>query len=96
MAIIETAASPSLESQNRNRIEVGFEDSPEAASVVLKYSTWNENLGWCCQKTIRIQEDLVDDLHRALTAARLRINRKRADKGKQGAATAVVQFPSLS
>ncbi|MET0647991.1 MAG: hypothetical protein ABW208_15345, partial [Pyrinomonadaceae bacterium] len=64
--------------------------------VALKYMTWTEGLGWCCQKTIRVGADQLDELHRALTAARHRNRRQRAEAGDPAAPAQVIQFPSIS
>ena len=78
------------------QVEVVFEPTEGGERVALRYSTWTEGLGWCCQKTIRLEEDQLDDLHRALTVARHRRNRRRADSGETHAPAQVIQLPSLS
>jgi hypothetical protein len=78
------------------KVEVVFEPTDGEERVALRYSTWTEGLGWCCQKTIRLEADQLDDLHRALTVARHRRNRRRADAGESPAPAQVIQLPSLS
>jgi hypothetical protein len=78
------------------QVEVVFEPTPEGERVALRYSTWTEGLGWCCQKTIRLEAEQLDDLHRALTVARHRRNRRRADAGESHAPAQVIRLPSLS
>lgn len=78
------------------QVEVVFEPTEGGERVALRYSTWTEGLGWCCQKTIRLEEDQLDDLHRALMVARHRRNRRRADSGETHAPAQVIQLPSLS
>ncbi|HEX8097056.1 MAG TPA: hypothetical protein VF507_03430 [Pyrinomonadaceae bacterium] len=68
----------------------------DADDVVLRYSTWTEGLGWCAQKTIRLDGEQLDDLHRALTVARHRISRRRAEAGAVTEAARVIQLPSLA
>lgn len=76
------------------KVEVVFE--PDEERVALRYSTWTEGLGWCCQKTIRVEAEQLDELHRALTVARHRLNRRRAEAGETPKPAQVIQLPSLS
>ena len=78
------------------RIEVYLESQDGAAQVVLRYATWTEGLGWCSQKTIRLDGDQLDDLHRALTVARHRINVQRAEKGQAVEPAQVIRLPTLA
>lgn len=78
------------------QVEVVFEPTESGERVALRYSTWTEGLGWCCQKTIRIEADQLDELHRALTVARHRRNRRRAEAGEASMPAQVIQLPSLS
>ncbi|QQS41484.1 MAG: hypothetical protein IPM63_00605 [Acidobacteriota bacterium] len=70
------------------------EVSVEEGGAVIRLSTWVEGLGWSCQKTLRIDEGLVDDLQRALTAARKRIYSTKS-LADQGSGT-VISFPKIS
>jgi hypothetical protein len=45
--------------------------------VEIKLSTWTDGLGWCEQKTIRVPNSMLDDLHHLLSAAR--VSRDRVD-----------------
>jgi hypothetical protein len=76
------------------KVEVVFEEG--AGRVALRYSTYTEGLGWCCQKTIRVDAEQLDELHRALTVARHRIGRRRAENGETPRPAQVIQMPSLS
>lgn len=85
-----------LESSSEDqRIEVGIGSSGPADEVMLRYSTWTDGLGWCGQKTIRLDADRLDELHRALTVARYRINRNRAEAGDPRETCKVIQLPIL-
>ena len=75
------------------RVELVFEDGERLA---LRYSTWTEGLGWCCQKTIRLDAEQLEDLHRAVTVARHRLARKTADAGGADKPAQVIKLPSLS
>lgn len=78
------------------RVEVLFEQHDGAERVALRYSTWTEGLGWCSQKTIRLDGDQLDDLQHALTVARHRVNRKRAEAGEIVEPAKVIQLPRLA
>ncbi len=92
----QSAAVQILDSpRDDERVELLMEEESGAHHVVLKYSTWVEGLGWCGQKTIRLDSSHLDDLHRALTVARHRINRKRAAAGEVSEPARVIQLPTL-
>jgi hypothetical protein len=79
------------------RVELLLEEAEGASEqVILRYSTWVEGLGWCGQKTIRLDGAHLDDLHRALTVARHRINRKRAENGQAINPAAVIRLPTVA
>ena len=79
------------------RIEVYLEQTPEGTErVVLRSSTWTDGLGWCSQKTIRLDTEQLDDLHRALTVARHRVNLARAERGQTIESAQVIQLPALA
>jgi hypothetical protein len=78
------------------RIEVVIENQAGAERVVLRHSTWTEGLGWCSQKTIRLDSHQIDDLHRALTVARHRLNRQRAESGHFKESAQVIHLPTLA
>jgi hypothetical protein len=78
------------------KIDVAYERLGDAEVVALRYMTWTDGLGWCCQKTIRVQQDELDELHRALTVARHRARRKAADAGAPQTSAQVIQLPSLA
>ena len=78
------------------RIEVVIEQHEGTDRIALRHSTWTEGLGWCSQKTIRLDSEQLDDLHRALTVARHRINRQRAEAGQFQESGQVIQLPTLA
>lgn len=75
-----------------------LEISIETNEVVLKLSTWTENLGWTCQKTMRIEEEMIDDLHRVISAARYKINRRNVDTNEKNEKVSgkVIGFPKAA
>ncbi len=74
------------------RIDVTVENS-EAA---IQLSSWVDELGWCAQKTMHLDLNALDDLHRLVTAARLRIRRTAAEHGKMTEQGNVLEFPTFS
>lgn len=78
------------------RVEVLLEEADGSERVILHYSTWVEGLGWCGQKTIRLNAAHLDDLHRALTVARHRIRRKQAEAGQLSQTATVIQLPTVA
>ncbi|HEY0003317.1 MAG TPA: hypothetical protein VGB17_00805 [Pyrinomonadaceae bacterium] len=81
---------------SNQQVEVSIEAQGEAERVVLRYLTWTEGLGWCCQKTMRLEGEQVDELHRALTVARHRLNRRRAETGEFQESAKVIQLPTIA
>lgn len=67
----------------------------ENDEAVVKFSTWNEDLGWCCQKTMRLEAEMLDDLHRAITAARYRLNAAKTNAA-HNASSKIIEFPSVA
>jgi hypothetical protein len=73
---------------NDKKIEVSLENN----EAVLKLSTWSEDLGWCCQKTMRLETEMLDDLQHVIAAARYKLNQQKADKN-EFTARKVLEFP---
>ena len=82
--------------KGEQRIELVVEQHEAEDRVAIRYSTWTEGLGWCTQKTIRLDADQLDELHRAVTVARHRINRNRAEAGRPVSTAQVIRFPTLA
>ncbi len=91
-AAIQILQSP----RDDQRVEVYLEQHDGAERVMLRCSTWTEGLGWCSQKTIQLDGDQLDDLHRALTVARHRINLQRVESGQGIESAQVIQLPTLA
>ena len=72
-------------------MEVLIEDD----AAVLRLSTWTENLGWNCQKTMRVDAAMLDDLHRAISAARYKLNRQKTENG-ESVSKNVIEFPAFA
>jgi hypothetical protein len=90
------ASRAPYDARDDRTIEVAFERRDGGEVVALRYMTWTDGLGWCCQKTIRVEEDQLDELHRALTVARHRARRRAAESGGAPTTAQVIQLPSLA
>ena len=90
------AGRPLEAAGTQQKVEVTYEQHEGRECVVLRYLTWTEGLGWACQKTIRVGGEQLDEFHRAITVARHRHKRQRAEAGEPAAHAQVIQFPSLS
>jgi predicted DCC family thiol-disulfide oxidoreductase YuxK len=64
--------------------------------TVIKLSTWTEDLGWLCQKTLSLDAEMLDDLHRVIATARYKINKRRAEQGELNKSSKVLEFPNFS
>ena len=64
-------------------------------TAFLQLSTWAEGLGWCTQKTMQLDADLLDEVHRVITAARLKMKRTTADSGVEHEPARVLEFPKF-
>lgn len=63
--------------------------SIQGGEAVVCLSTWTDGLGWCTQKTMAIDAEMLDDLHRVIAAARIRL---RTDA--PAANSRVISFPA--
>lgn len=70
-----------------------IEVSLEADKAVIKLSNWVENLGWCGQKTLAVEVEMLEDLHRAISSARYKLNQNKADNGETTEISKIIQFP---
>ena len=92
-ALVNEIPSGELDS----RVEVIVEHEAGGHRVMLRSSTWTDGLGWCAQKTISVDASQLDELHHAITVARHRINRQRADENASPREPArVIHLPSLA
>lgn len=79
------------------QIEVVIEEREGLDRVAIRLSIWTEGLGWCCQKTIPLDGEQLDDLHHAISVARHRLNRQRVVNGQyKQAAPKVIQLPTIA
>ena len=74
------------------RLDVGFENG----ETVIQMSTFVDGLGWSIQKTIKLDETMLDDLHRVVTAARLKIKRDNSDESRSAEPSRILEFPAFA
>lgn len=86
-------SQPSVSADNERKIEAVISEDD---TVMLKLSTWTENLGWTCQKTIEVNPEMLDDLHHTIAALRHRVNRRKAGQGNAPTDSTVIEFPSFA
>ena len=79
---------------DEKRVEVSLEEN----QAVIKLSTWTEDLGWCGQKTLSLDAEMLDDLHRIISAARLKLIKQKTENQEEGdrLPNKVLQFPCFS
>lgn len=77
---------------DEKKVEVTLEND----QAVIRLSTWVEDLGWCGQKTISLDAEMLDDLHRVISAARLKLKRQKIENENISHTGNVLQFPSFS
>lgn len=75
---------------DEKKVEVSLEQD----QAVIKLSTWVEDLGWCAQKTLSLNAEMLDDLHRVIASARYRLNKKTEDTENHESAN-VLTFPNF-
>ncbi len=77
---------------DEKKVEVSLTDD----QAIIKLSTWTEDLGWLCQKTLAIDAEMLDDLHRVIASARYRLNKQKTEMAMPEKVANVLEFPSFS
>lgn len=77
---------------DEKKLEVSLDDN----QAIIKLSTWTEDLGWCCQKTLSVDADMLDDLHRVIASARYKLKSRNSETSKTNESTNVLRFPNFS
>lgn len=77
------------------KVEVSLQND----QAVIKLSTWTEDLGWCGQKTLSLNAEMLDELQKVITAARIKMKRQNADREpertEEKQSPKVLQFPKF-
>ena len=74
------------------KVDVSLQEN----QALIKLSTWEDDLGWCGQKTIALDVEMLDELHRVIAAARLKLKRDKIEGDEEIAKTKVLQFPKFA
>ena len=77
---------------DEKKVEIVLKDD----QAVIKLSTWVEDLGWCGQKTLSLEAEMLDDLHRVISAARIKLNRQKSEAKEITESANILRFPSFS
>jgi len=77
---------------DEKKLEVSLQDN----QAIIKLSTWTEDLGWCCQKTLSLDAAMLDDLHRVIASARYKLKSRDGEADEVNAPANVLRFPSFS
>lgn len=76
---------------DEKKVEVSLQED----QAVIKLSTWTDDLGWCGQKTMSLDAEMLDELHRVISAARIRLNRQKSENGNETEPARVLEFPRV-
>lgn len=77
---------------DEKKLEVSLVDD----QAVIKLSTWTEDLGWCGQKTLTLDAEMLDDLHRVIASARYKMNGKTTAANETSNSSNILAFPNFS
>ena len=77
---------------DEKKLEVSLNDD----QAIVKLSTWTDGLGWCCQKTLSLDAEMLDDLHRVIASARYKLKSKKAETDNAAKSANVLDFPIFS
>lgn len=73
--------------------EKRIEMSIEGDDTIIRLSGWVDGLGWCGEKTMRIEPEMLDDLHRMIAAARVRVKSRDVEENGMEHWQNVLTFP---
>lgn len=75
-----------------NKIDVSIEGD----MAVISLSSWVEGLGWCTQKTMRLDEILLGEFQRVAAAAKIRLKHNSSGSADLTETNNVLNFPDIS
>lgn len=64
--------------------------------AIIKLSTWTDDLGWCCQKTLSLDAEMLDDLHRVIASARYKLKSQNISTSETDKSSNILRFPNFS
>jgi len=62
----------------------------------IKLSTWTEDLGWCCQKTMSLDIEKLDELQGLITEARVKLQREADEANDDILSAAILEFRTFA
>ena len=64
----------------------------------VKLSNWVDGLGWCGQKTLDLDAELLDELHRVVAAARVKLKSAAAELQEDDdiLSAKILEFPRIA
>ncbi len=68
----------------------------EGEQTVIKLSKWEEGLGWCGQKTMSLDAEMLDEMYRVIGAARTRIRNQNVADSDNVESKKILQFPNFA
>lgn len=77
---------------DEKKVELSLEDD----KAIIKLSTWTEDLGWCCQKTLPLDAEMLDELHRVIASARYKLKKQNAGVEETTEQINIISFPNFS
>jgi len=81
---------------DEKKVEVSLQND----QAVIKLSTWTEDLGWCGQKTLSLDAEMLDDLQRVISAARIKLKRQKMERdlenSEENKSLKILQFPRFA
>jgi len=77
---------------DEKKVEVSLKED----QAVIQLSTWTDDLGWLGQKTMSLDAEMLDDLHKIISAARIKLKRQKIENEDVLEAGNILQFPSFS
>ncbi len=80
---------------DEKKVEVSLQDN----QAVIKLSTWTEDLGWCGQKTLSLDAEMLDELQGVISAARIKLKQQNVERvlesSEENKSTRILQFPKF-
>ena len=67
--------------------------SIEGDTTSIKLSSWVDGLGWCGEKTLSLEPEMLDVMQKLIGAARVRLRHRREAESETETARKVLDFP---
>jgi len=80
---------------DEKKVEVSLQDN----QAVIKLSTWTEDLGWCGQKTLSLDAEMLNELQGVISAARIKLKQQNVERvlesSEENESARILQFPKF-